>query len=162
MDLLSVNDFDGHLTHNKYYINNQQLCFYTWCLVYDFHFGMAYKAQTSLQQGYWFSIVQPKHVADAILRINVEKFLIEHFDLLAHWDPTGRKATIQNFNRKDFWNRVYVKDCIDKKIPYASYVYFMKIWKTSFSHVRMTDKQRFSICQICQDFNREIRNVCNL
>ena len=39
---------------------------------------------------------------------------------------------------------------------YASYSYFIKLWNITLSHVRMTRKQRYSMCKICAEFNDQI------
>jgi hypothetical protein len=160
IDLLTQYNFEEMLTHNIYTANNQKMCFFSWCLVYDIHWSSFYRAQKLLNKGYWLSVVAPKYVPDAPLREHIECFLREHFDLLAHWDPTGKKATIPEFSKKIFYQNVFTREMDSLGLVCPSYEYFIKIWCLSFKHIRMTNKQTFSICQTCQDWNTKIYNVC--
>ena len=153
--------FNDILTDDIFYINGQKVCFYSWCLAYNIHFKYVLSIQKWLKNNNWCSIIQPKFIPDASKRIQVEKFLTEYMELIAEWDPTGQKARIPEMNKLNFYHHVYIPYTIQHKYDQCtSYKYFNKIWCTSFKHVRMTSKQRFSICSKCQQLNQNINNVC--
>jgi hypothetical protein len=159
IDLLTHYNFKDMLSHNIYKVNGQNMCLYSWSLVYDISWIMFWRAKKLLEKGYWLSVIAPKYVPDAPLREHIEFFLREHFDLLAHWDPTGRKATIPEFSKKRFYENVFKRELDNYSLVCPSYEYFIKIWSLSFKHVRMTSKQTFSMCDKCQNWNQKIYNV---
>ena len=150
----------GTLSKITFNINSQILCFFTWCLSYNLNYRVVYNIQKELKNGYSFSIIKPKHIYDSVMRDNVIQFLTEYFDLFAEWDPTGRKAIIPQICKKSFYNDVFIPYVSKISDNFSSYSYFRKIWCKYFKNIRMTSKQRFSICQEYQILNDKIRNVC--
>lgn len=152
-------DFNKELSKQYFIINGQKICFFGWCLSYDIHYRQIYKIQSSLKDGQYLSIIKPQQIPEANLRNQVEIFLTEYMDLMANWDPTGQKARIPQMSKKDFYYNMFLPHISKIHTRWASYKYFQKIWCSSFKHIHMTSKQRFSICQDCQDFNDKIHNV---
>ena len=145
--------FRTTLAHQKFYINNQVICFYCWCLVYDMHYQYVLSVQKFLKDGYYFHVIKPMHILDSTVKRDALCFLTEYFDLQAEWQPTGSKARLETFNKKEFYLNVYVPYISKVRSKCVSYSYFNQLWCLNFKHVRMTSKQRFSICPKCQKYN---------
>lgn len=152
-------NFRGILLNDEFIINGQKLCFFTWCLAYDLNYSFVYKIQRWMKTNNYEYVIPPIHVPEAPLRKDVEQFLTEYMDLMAQWSPCGEKALLPEMNKKNFYYQEYVPKMMRESRRWCSYKYFNKIWCTKFAHIRMTSKQRFSICQTCQDFNHKIQQV---
>lgn len=158
IDLLSNQDFRNELLKDNFYINGQRLCFITWCMVYDLNYKYVYNVQKKMKENQEH-VIAPAYIPEAPLRENVENFLREYMDLMAQWSPCGEKALIPEMNKKNFYYQEYVPQMMRENRQWCTYKYFNSIWNSEFKHIRMTSKQRFSVCQECQDFNYKIHQV---
>lgn len=148
------------LTSSYFTIANQRMCYYVWCLILKFNFHYVYKINKLILEEKYYATVIPQFIPDATMKNIIISFLTEYFDIMAEWLPTGQKALIPKFNKKQMYHQLFVNHCNEKHLLIPSYTYFIEVWLTYFKHIRMTDKQRFSICSICQNFNDSINKVC--
>lgn len=148
------------LSTSYFSILNQRVCYYVWCLILKFNYHHVYKIYNKLLEKKYFMTVRPQYIPDATMKHIIISFLTEYFDIMAEWLPTGQKAIIPQFSKKDMYENIFVNHCKDKGVLIPSYSYFINVWLSYFKHIRMTNKQRFSICSTCQDFNDMINKVC--
>jgi hypothetical protein len=146
--------YNKHFSNAVFVIKNQNVCFYVWCLVFNWNYKYVERVAKELTVNTNNDqIISHEHIYDSTMKNIILNFLTEYFDLLAEWDPTGKKALIPKLNKKRMYEILFTNDCILKNLPVPSYKYFIKIWNNYFSFVRMTNKQRFSICSKCHHSN---------
>jgi hypothetical protein len=131
-----------------------------WCLVFDWNYKYIQRVGEELKNKSINNLViSQTFVQDCTMKNIILNFLTEYFDLLAEWDPNGKKALIPKQSKQKLHEELFTNDCMLKHLPIPSYKYFVKVWNNYFSFIRMTDKQRFSICSECYDYNDLILQV---
>lgn len=162
LQMLVTQPYCNRISTNFFMIENQRICFNLWCFIYGFNHTWMYGIRKLLVEQQFLAITKPMYIPEATLKPIIINFLTEYCDIMAEWDPTGRKALLPKFNKKQMHERLFRHYCETKHLPFTSYSYFIKIWLQNFKHVRMTQKQRFSICAECQRYNDQIQKSSNL
>jgi hypothetical protein len=149
-----------HLSDGVFVVKNQNVCFYVWCLVFNWNYKYVLRIGKELKTNLNNDLtISYEHLYDSTMKNIILNFLTEYFDLLAEWDPTGKKALIPKLNKKRMHEELFTNDCVLKNLPVPSYKYFVKVWNNYFSFIRMTNKQRFSICSKCYHSNTLLTQV---
>jgi hypothetical protein len=131
-----------------------------WCLIFGWNYKYVERVGQELKNVITYNTtIAHSQIYDSTMKNIILNFLTEYFDLLAEWDPTGKKALIPKINKKRMYEQLFTNDCVLKSLPVPSYEYFVKIWNNYFSFVRMTNKQRFSICTSCHHSNNLLLQV---